>query len=162
DTRLRAALPTIHFLSEKGATAVLLAHFDRPNGKRGPEMSLKPIVAPLSKLIEQTVAYADLCITPDARTVVMGLQDGGVALLENLPSPAGEKRSDGRFAQGPASLGGLYADVSFSASPRAPASTEAVPHFLPAYPGLSMQLELEALDAALGNPQRPVLGIVGG
>ncbi|MDB5453095.1 MAG: pgk [Caulobacteraceae bacterium] len=162
DTRLRAALPTIHFLSEKGAKVVLLAHFDRPKGKRVPEMSLKPIVEPLSKLIEQPVAWADDCVGPAARKVVMGLEPGGVALLENLRYHAGEEKNDRHFAEQLASLGDLYVDDAFSTAHRAHASTEGVARLLPAYPGLAMQLELEALDAALGNPQRPVMGIVGG
>src|SRR5690606_25699101 len=78
DTRLRAALPTIHALSVRGAKVVLLAHFDRPRGKRAPEMSLKPIVGPLSALLEQPVAFADDCIGPDAAAVVDGLEPGGV------------------------------------------------------------------------------------
>ena len=162
DTRLRAALPTIHFLSEKGAKVVLLSHFDRPKGKRVPEMSLRPIVEPLSKLIEQPVAFADDCIGPAARKVVNGLENGGVALLENLRFHAGEEKNDRAFAEQLASLGDLYVDDAFSASHRAHASTEGLARRLPAYPGLAMQLELEALDTALGNPQRPVLGIVGG
>jgi phosphoglycerate kinase len=92
----------------------------------------------------------------------MGLENGGVALLENLRYHAGEEANDGKFAEQLASMGDLYVDDAFSASHRAHASTEAIAHLLPAYPGLAMQLELEALDTALGNPQRPVLGIVGG
>ncbi|HET9161355.1 MAG TPA: phosphoglycerate kinase [Caulobacteraceae bacterium] len=162
DTRLRAALPTIHFLSEKGAKVVLLAHFDRPKGKRVPEMSLRPVAGPLSDLIEQPVAFADDCVGPEAKEVVEGLEKGGVALLENLRFHAGEEKNDPEFAQQLAALGDLYVDDAFSAAHRAHASTEGVAHLLLAYPGLAMQRELEALDAALGNPQRPVLGIVGG
>jgi phosphoglycerate kinase len=162
DTRLRAALPTIHFLSSKGAKVVLLAHFDRPKGRRVPEMSLEPIVKPLSDLLEQEVIWADDCIGPDAAKAVDGMENGGVALLENLRFHAGEEKNDPAFADELAKLGDLYVDDAFSASHRAHASTEAIAQRLPAYPGLSMQRELEALEAALGNPQRPVLGIVGG
>jgi len=162
DTRLRAALPTIRYLSTHGAKVVLLAHFDRPKGKRVPEMSLKPVVKPLSDLLEQPVAWADDCIGPDAAVVVDALEPGGVALLENLRYHAGEEANDPAFADALAALGDLYVDDAFSAAHRAHASTEAIAHRLPAYAGLSMQRELEALEAALGHPKRPVLGIVGG
>jgi phosphoglycerate kinase len=162
DTRLRAALPTIQFLSTKGAKIVLLAHFDRPKGKRVPEMSLRPVADPLSRLIEQPIAWADDCVGPQAKAVVDGLENGGVALLENLRYHAGEEKNDPAFAAQLAELGDLYVDDAFSAAHRAHASTEGIARLLPAYPGLSMQRELEALDAALGNPQRPVMGIVGG
>ncbi len=162
DTRLRAALPTIELLSKAGAKVVLLAHFDRPKGKRVPEMSLKPILPALSKLVGRDVAWADDCIGADAKAVVDGLKAGGVALLENLRYHAGEEKNDAAFAAELAKLGDIYVNDAFSAAHRAHASTEGVAKLLPAYPGLSMERELNALDAALGNPQRPVIGIVGG
>ncbi len=162
DTRLRAVLPTIRFLSTKGAKVVLLAHFDRPKGKRVPEMSLKPVVGPLSALLEQPVAFADDCIGAEAAAVVDGLENGGVALLENIRYHAGEEKNDPAFAAELAKLGDLYVNDAFSAAHRAHASTEGLARLLPAYPGLQMQLELDMLDAALGAPKKPVLGIVGG
>jgi phosphoglycerate kinase len=162
DTRLRAALPTIHYLSSKGAKVVLLAHFDRPKGKRVAEMSLKPVVEPLARLLEQEVFWANDCVGTEAAKVVNVLEPGGVALLENLRYHAGEEANDPAFADQLAALGDLYVDDSFSTAHRAHASTEAIAHRLPAYAGLSMQRELEALEVALGAPQRPVLGIVGG
>ncbi|OYX45873.1 MAG: phosphoglycerate kinase [Alphaproteobacteria bacterium 32-64-14] len=162
DTRLRAALPTINLLSKAGAKVVLLAHFDRPKGKRVPEMSLKPVLPALSKLVGQNVAWADDCIGADAKAVIDGLKAGGVALLENLRYHAGEEKNDPAFAAELAKLGDIYVNDAFSAAHRAHASTEGVAKLLPAYPGLSMERELSALDAALGNPQRPVIGIVGG
>ena len=162
DTRLRSALPTIHYLSTKGAKVVLLAHFDRPKGKRVPEMSLKPVVGPLSDLLEQEVAFADDCIGADAAAVIDGLENGGVALLENIRFHVGEEKNDPAFAAELAKLGDLYVNDAFSAAHRAHASTEGVARLLPAYPGLAMQRELEMLDAALGTPVKPVLGIVGG
>jgi phosphoglycerate kinase len=162
DTRLRSALPTIRFLSTKGAKVVLIAHFDRPKGKRVPEMSLAPVVAPLSALLEQPVAFADDCVGAAAAGVIAGLEPGGVALLENLRFHAGEEANEAGFADALAALGDLYVNDAFSAAHRAHASTEGLAKRLPAYPGLAMQRELEALDAALGQPQRPVLGIVGG
>ncbi|MFN3856706.1 MAG: phosphoglycerate kinase [Caulobacter sp.] len=162
DTRLRAVLPTIRFLSQKGAKVVLLAHFDRPKGKRVPEMSLAPVAGPLSDLLEQPVAFADDCVGAAAAAVIEGLEPGGVALLENVRYHAGEEKNDAAFAAELAALGDLYVNDAFSAAHRAHASTEGLARLLPAYPGLSMQRELEALDAALGAPKRPVIGIVGG
>jgi len=162
DTRLRAVLPTIRYLSTQGAKTILLAHFDRPKGKRVPEMSLKPVVAPLADLLEQEVFFADDCIGAGAAKVVAGLESGGVALLENLRFHPGEEKNDPAFAAELAALGDLYVNDAFSAAHRAHASTEGLARLLPAYPGLSMQRELEALDAALGSPKRPVMGIVGG
>ena len=162
DTRLRSSLPTIHALSVRGAKVVLLAHFDRPKGKRVPEMSLGPIVEPLSKLLEQPVAWADDCIGADAESLVAGLEPGGVAMLENLRYHAGEEANDPAFVASLARLGDLYVNDAFSAAHRAHASTEGLARALPAYVGLAMQAELEALEAALGKPVRPVLGIVGG
>jgi phosphoglycerate kinase len=162
DTRLRAALPTIHALSIQGAKVVLLAHFDRPKGRRVPEMSLHPVVEPLSRRLEQPVAFADDCVGEAAEAAVAALPPGGVILLENLRFHAGEEANDAGFARQLARLGDLYVNDAFSAAHRAHASTEALAHLLPAYAGLAMQAELEALEAALGTPVRPVLGIVGG
>jgi phosphoglycerate kinase len=162
DTRLRAALPTIELLSKAGAKVVLLAHFDRPKGKRVPEMSLKPVVAPLAALVKKDIAWADDCIGEQAKAVIDAMKPGDVALLENLRYHAGEEKNDPAFAAELAKLGDVYVNDAFSAAHRAHASTEGLAKKLLAYPGLSMERELTALDAALGNPQRPVLGIVGG
>ena len=162
DTRLRVALPTIELLSKAGAKVVLLAHFDRPKGKRVPEMSLKPVLDPLAALVGKPVAWADDCVGEQAAAVIAALKPGGVALLENLRYHSGEEKNDPAFAAELAKLGDLYVNDAFSAAHRAHASTEGVAKLLPAYPGLSMERELTALNAALGHPQRPVLGIVGG
>jgi phosphoglycerate kinase len=162
DTRLRSALPTIRYLSTQGAKVVLLAHFDRPKGKVVPAMSLAFVAEPLGKLLEQEVAFAGDCVSPEAAKVIAGLEDGGVALLENVRFHAGEESNDAAFAAELAKLGDVYVNDAFSAAHRAHASTEALARALPAYPGLAMQRELEALDSALGNPQKPVIGIVGG
>jgi phosphoglycerate kinase len=162
DTRLRSALPTIHFLSGKGAKVVLLAHFDRPKGKRVPEMSLRPVVEALSALVGRPVVFADDCIGAEAAAVIDGLPNGGVALLENIRFHAGEEKNDPAFAAELAKNGDLYVNDAFSAAHRAHASTEGLARLLPAYPGLAMRRELDMLDAALGTPVKPVLGIVGG
>ncbi len=162
DTRLRAALPTLRALSDRGAKIILLSHFDRPKGKVVPSMSLKPLAAPLSDLFEQPVAFAADCIGPAAEQGVAALAPGGVILLENLRFHAGEEADDPAFADNLARLGDIYVDDAFSAAHRAHASTSALAKRLPAYAGLAMARELEALDKALGAPVRPVLGIVGG
>jgi phosphoglycerate kinase len=162
DTRLRAALPTIERLSKAGAKVVLLAHFERPKGKRVPEMSLKPVVEPLSRLLGRPVAFADDCVGEPAEAAVKALAPGGVLLLENVRFHPGEEKNDPDFAAQLARLGDVYVNDAFSAAHRAHASTEAIARLLPAYAGESMRRELEALDRALGSPERPVLGIVGG
>lgn len=162
DTRLRAALPTIDKLRRGGAKTILLAHFDRPKGRRVPEMSLKPVVAPLSALLGAPVAFADDCVGEDAANAVAAMKDGDVLLLENVRYHPGEEKNDPDFAAALAANGDLFVNDAFSAAHRAHASTEGLAHRLPAYAGEQMRRELEALDAALGNPKRPVLGIVGG
>jgi len=162
DTRLKAALPTIHALQKKGAKIALLAHFDRPKGKRVPEMSLAPVAPALAKLLGANVAFADDCVGDAAQTAIAALPAGGVALLENTRYHAGEEKNDPALAQAIASLGDFYVNDAFSAAHRAHASTEGVAHLLPAYAGKQMERELDALEAALGTPKRPVLGIVGG
>ena len=162
DTRLRAALPTIEKLRAGGARVVLMAHFDRPKGRRVPEMTLEPVVAPLSGLLGAPVAFAADCVGPVAASAVEGLAPGGVLLLENLRFHAGEEANDPDFARALAANGDLYVNDAFSAAHRAHASTEAIAHVLPAYAGEQMRRELDALEAALGSPKRPVLGIVGG
>ena len=162
DTRLKAALPTIEKLRGLGAKVILIAHFDRPKGKRVPSMSLKPVVEPLAGLLGAPVAFADDCVGEAAERAEGYLKPGGVLLLENLRYHAGEEANDPTFAKELAALGDIYVNDAFSAAHRAHASTEGVARLLPAFAGESMRRELEALDRALGNPERPVLGIVGG
>jgi len=162
DTRLKVALPTIEKLTKKGAKVALLAHFDRPKGKVVPEMSLKFVAPALSALLGTTVAFADDCVGADAADVLKLLPAGGVALLENVRFHAGEEKNTPEFAAQLAALGDLYVNDAFSAAHRAHASTEGVAKLLPAYAGESMRRELDALNAALGAPVRPTIGIVGG
>jgi len=162
DTRLRVALPTIQRLRDAGAKVALLAHFDRPKGQRVPSMSLKPVVQPLEQLLGAPVRFVEDCIGPDAVEAIRDLDAGGVVLLENVRFHAAEEANDPVFAQKLADLGDLYVNDAFSAAHRAHASTEGVAQHIPAYAGESMRRELDALDAALGNPQKPVVGIVGG
>ena len=162
DTRLRVALPTIQKLRDAGAKVALLAHFDRPKGQRVATMSLKPVVEPLEELLGAPVRFADDCVGDVAKAAVADLDAGGVILLENVRFHAGEESNDPAFAAQLAELGDVYVNDAFSAAHRAHASTEGLARLLPAYAGESMRRELDALDAALGNPQKPVIGIVGG
>ena len=162
DTRLRAALPTLRRLRDGGARVILLSHFGRPTGGRDTAMSLRPVVAALSKLLGAPVAFADDCIGEAAAAAVARLSDGDVLLLENLRFHAGEEANDPPFAHALAANGHLYVNDAFSAAHRAHASTEGLAHLLPSFAGEAMRAELEALHAALGQPRRPVLGIVGG
>jgi phosphoglycerate kinase len=162
DTRLRVALPTINKLREAGAKVALLAHFDRPKGQVVPSMSLKPLAGPLSELLGAPVHFASDCVGGPAISAIRDLDAGGVVLLENVRFHAAEEANDAEFATSLAELADLYVNDAFSAAHRAHASTEGVAHHLPAYAGESMRRELEALDAALGNPKTPVIGIVGG
>jgi phosphoglycerate kinase len=162
DTRLRAAIPTVAKLRAGGAKVILLAHFDRPKGKVVPSMSLKPIVGPLSKVLGVPVAFAEDCVGPKARGAANAMKPGDVLLLENVRFHAGEEKNERAFANELAANGDLYVNDAFSAAHRAHASTEGLAHLLPAFAGEQMRRELDALDRALGNPERPVLGIVGG
>jgi phosphoglycerate kinase len=161
-TRLERLTPTIRELTAKGAKVIVCSHFDRPKGKRVPEMSLFPVAAALGLVLGTQVAFADDCIGPAAQQAVAALANGGILVLENTRYHAEEERNDPTFAAALAALADLYVNDAFSAAHRAHASTEGVAHKLPAYAGRLMQAELEALDTALGNPQRPVMAIVGG
>lgn len=161
-TRLRAALPTIEHLRAQGASVVLVSHFDRPRGKRVPSMSLAPIATPLSDLLGVDVKFVSDCVGTDAEHAAARLAQGGVLLLENTRFHAGEEENDPAFAAGLARLADLYINDAFSAAHRAHASTEGVAHLLPAYAGLALQREIDQVTAALENPNRPLLAIVGG
>ena len=162
DTRLRVALPTINKLRNAGAKVALLAHFDRPKGKVVPSMSLQPAVDDLEHLLGAPVRFATDCVGDEAKAMIADLPLGGVVLLENVRFHAGEEANDPAFAAQLAELGDVYVNDAFSAAHRAHASTEGLARLMPAYAGESMRRELDALDAALGKPQKPVIGIVGG
>ena len=161
-TRIQRQAPTIKELAEKGARVIVLSHFDRPKGKVVPSMSLKPLAQPLSDAVGRRIAFADDCIGPVAEAAVAALQDGDVLLLENTRFHAGEEKNDADMAKQLGKLGDIYVNDAFSAAHRAHASTEGVAHLLPNAAGRSMQAELTHLEKALGNPERPVLAVVGG
>ncbi|MBP0492764.1 phosphoglycerate kinase [Pararoseomonas indoligenes] len=161
-TRIERLSPTIKELADKGAKVIILSHFDRPKGMRVPEMSLRPLAEALSSVIGKPVGFADDCIGPVAEAAVSKMADGDVLLLENTRYHAGEEKNDPALSADLAKLGDAYVNDAFSAAHRAHSSTEGVAKLLPAYAGRLMQAELEALQAALGTPSRPVVAIVGG
>ncbi|HYI64314.1 MAG TPA: phosphoglycerate kinase [Allosphingosinicella sp.] len=162
DTRLRATLPTVTELADKGAIVLLLAHFGRPEGIRRPDMSLALLTRPYSDVLGRPVRFIDDCCGAGAKDAVATLAPGDVAILENTRFHAGEEENDPALAQAMAALGDFYVNDAFSAAHRAHASTEGVARLLPAYAGRAMEAELKALEAALGNPERPVAAVVGG
>jgi phosphoglycerate kinase len=162
DTRLRATLPTVTELADKGAIVLLLAHFGRPKGVRRPDMSLALITRPYEHVLGRPVRFIEDCCGEGARDAVATLAPGDVAILENTRFHPGEEKNDPALAAAMAELGDFYVDDAFSAAHRAHASTEAIAHLLPAYAGRAMEAELRALEAALGRPERPVAAVVGG
>ena len=161
-TRIERVLPTIRELSQNGAKVVLLAHFGRPKGRPVPEMSLKPVGGTLSRMLGRPVSFAPDCIGDVATEAVAALKDGDVLLLENTRFHEGEEKNDKEFTEALAANGDVFVNDAFSAAHRAHSSTEGLGHLMPAYAGRTMQAELEALEKGLGNPQRPVVAIVGG
>jgi len=161
-TRLERLLPSLSMLSQAGFKIAVLSHFGRPKGQIVPEMSLKPVARALSGLVGRDVRCADDCIGPAAQNTIDALGVGDICVLENTRFHAGEESNDADFAAALAAPATAYINDAFSAAHRAHASTEAITHCLPSYCGLAMQAELDALDAALGNPVRPVVAIVGG
>ncbi|MDA5194899.1 phosphoglycerate kinase [Govanella unica] len=162
DTRIRAIVPTIEALLQKGGRVIVLSHFDRPKGKVVPEMSLKPLAAPLAAALGQPVAFAADSIGPVAETAAAALKNGDVLLLENVRFHAGEEQNDPAFAAALAKSGDVFVSDAFSCAHRAHASTEGLAHLLPSAAGVTMKAELVALEGALGKPVRPVVAVVGG
>ena len=161
-TRIERLSPTIKELSGNGAKVIVCSHFDRPKGKRVPEMTLRPMAVALSQVLGRKVAFADDCIGAPAQQAVEAMANGDVLVLENTRFHPGEEKNDKAFAAELGALADIFVNDAFSAAHRAHASTEGVAHCLPSYAGRLMQAELEALDLALGNPARPVAAIVGG
>jgi phosphoglycerate kinase len=162
DTRLRAMLPTVLELSDRGAIVLLLSHFGRPKGEVRPDMSTAQLVMPLHRLTGRSVRFVEDCQGPEAARAVTTMLPGNIGILENTRFHLGEEKNDPALARGMAALGDFYVDDSFSTAHRAHASTEGITHFLPSYAGRAMEAELKALERALGNPERPVAAVVGG
>ena len=162
-TRIERLAPTILELADRGCKVVVMSHFDRPKGRVVPEMSLKPLVEPLKEALGgRNVVFIDDCIGDAAEAAIAALPEGGIALLENLRFHAGEEANDDVFINALALLGDAFVNDAFSAAHRAHASTEGIARVLPSAAGRSMQAELDALEVALGDPDRPVVAVVGG
>jgi phosphoglycerate kinase len=162
DTRIRAAMPTILELADKGAKVLLLAHFGRPKGERVSTQSLSMVVGAVQSVLGREVMFVPEVAGDVVKQSIGILRNGDIALLENTRFWKGEEKNDPELVQAIAANGDFYVNDAFSAAHRAHASTEGLAHVLPAYAGRSMQAELEALEKALGNPQRPVVAVVGG
>ena len=162
DTRLRAAVPTIAELADRGAIVLILAHFGRPKGQRDPAMSLALVTQPLSAVLGRAVQFVPDCQGVEAEQAVAALQPGDVAILENTRFHSGEEANDPSLADAMARLGDLFVNDAFSAAHRAHASTEGLARRLPAFAGRQMEAELAALEKALGAPEHPVAAVVGG
>lgn len=162
DTRIRAALPSIRYLLQHGASVVLMSHLGRPKGGPDPKYSLKPVALRLGELLGQSVVLAPDCIGDRVESLVAQLQPGRVIMLENVRFHAEEEQNDPIFAASLAKLGQIYVNDAFGTAHRAHASTEGVAHLLPAYAGFLMERELNFLGSALENPQRPLVAIIGG
>ena len=162
DTRLRASVPTVVELADRGAIILLLSHLGRPEGSRMPELSLSPVAGRYSEIIGRPVRFIEDCVGDVAAAAIARMASGEVAVLENTRFHRGEETNDPALAAAMAALGDFYVNDAFSAAHRAHASTEGIAHLLPAYAGRAMEAELKALEKALGNPARPLVAVVGG
>jgi phosphoglycerate kinase len=163
DTRIRAALPTIQDLRKKGAKVILASHFGRPKGKVVDSMRLTPTAKRLSQLLGQEVVMCDDCIGDSVAAAIAKLENGQVAMLENVRFYAEEEENEPEFAKKLAANADLYVNDAFGTAHRAHASTEGVTHYLsPSVAGYLIEKELNYLQAAIENPQRPLAAIIGG
>ncbi|MFV0411511.1 MAG: phosphoglycerate kinase [Paracoccus sp. (in: a-proteobacteria)] len=161
-TRIDKIVPTVKAIQAAGGKVVLLAHFDRPKGKHVDAMSLRQIVPALENALGQKVTFAEEAIGGPAKRAVAAMVPGDVVLLENTRFYEGEEKNDPTFAASLAALGDTYVNDAFSTAHRAHASTEGLARLLPSVAGKLMEAELDALNAALGDPTRPVVAVVGG
>ncbi|PKP66390.1 MAG: phosphoglycerate kinase [Alphaproteobacteria bacterium HGW-Alphaproteobacteria-7] len=161
-TRVVAVKPTILELAGKGAKVLLLAHFGRPGGQRSSVLSTSMVVGDVEDVLGKEVMFIPEITGPVVEQSIGILRSGDIGLLENTRFWPGEEANDPALAQAIAAHGTLYVNDAFSAAHRAHATTEGLAHHLPAYAGRSMEAELKALDAALGNPETPVAAVVGG
>ncbi|MGC9360271.1 MAG: phosphoglycerate kinase [Anaerolineae bacterium] len=162
DTRIVAALPTIRYLLEHGASVVLCSHLGRPKGKVVEEMRLTPVAGRLRELLDAPVSKVDDCIGDAVEAAARALEPGQVLLLENLRFHAGEEQNDPAFAKSLAALGDVFVNDAFGTAHRAHASTAGVAAYLPAVAGLLVEKEIAFLGEAVASPKRPFVAILGG
>jgi phosphoglycerate kinase len=162
DKRIRAALPTIKYVIEQGASLLLMSHLGRPKGGFDPAFSLKAAAEALEDLLGVPVKMAPDCIGPQVEEIAKGLHPGEVVMLENTRFHPEEEKNDMEFARKMATLGDIYVNDAFGSAHRAHSSTEGVAHFLPAVSGFLMEQELEYLGRATSNPEHPYIAILGG
>ena len=161
DTRIRAALPTIELLRDRGAKVVLCSHLGRPKG-RDPELSMRPVAVRLGELLGTEVALAPGVVGDEVEAAAAALAPGDVLLLENTRWEEGEKANDAALADRLAALADVYVNDAFGAAHRAHATTEGVAHRLPAYAGLLLEREVRELTSVLDDPARPLVVVLGG
>ncbi|AJD92011.1 phosphoglycerate kinase [Jeotgalibacillus malaysiensis] len=162
DTRVRAALPTIKYLTEAGAKVILASHLGRPKGEVVEELRLAPVAAHLSSLIGKDVKTVEEAYGEKAEEAVASLEEGDILVLENVRFYPGEEKNDAELAKQFASLADVYVNDAFGAAHRAHASTAGIAEHIPAVSGLLMEKELDVLGKALSNPERPFTAIIGG
>ena len=161
-TRIDRTAPTIRDLAEREGRVVVMSHLGRPKGRRDAALSLRPVADALAQAVSRPVTFIDDCVGEGVEAAVAELQDGEVALLENLRFHAGEEANDRMFVDQLAALGDLYVDDAFSCAHRAHASTDGVPRLMESAAGYLMAAELDALGRALDAPARPLAAVVGG
>jgi phosphoglycerate kinase len=162
DTRIRAALPTITYLLDHGAAVILCSHLGRPKEGPDPKYSMRPTADRLGELLGKPVLFAEDCIGRVAEKAADALQPGQVLVLENTRFYKGEEKNDPAIARGLAALADIYVNDAFGSAHRAHASTEGVARLLPAVAGFLMEKEIQYLGAAIANPKRPFIAILGG
>ncbi len=162
DTRLRATVPTLTELADRGAKVLSPRPFRTPEGQKSPDLSLSLVTRALGHVLGRDVQFIPDCQGEAAQAGIAVMRGGDIAILENTRFHAGEEKNDPALSQAMAALGDLYVNDAFSAAHRAHSSTVGMAHILPAFAGRQMEKELDALDAALGNPQKPVAAVVGG